>query len=229
MLTIEALRAVAIFRDVPPEMVDAITRVAAERVCREGEYVFPRRSDLGLVSAKGRALFVKEGSLRIVAHEQGKTVTLVTMNAGSFFADLAEKPFPGFFVSDSPTKLCVISQKDFEAFLARYPKIALRVLRLTAGQLRETEEKLAHALAQDAASRILRELSREGATQQPDGSFRLPYVTHEKIAQRVGLARETVTRTIARLMGSGKLERLPQRMGYILRNKLQSYGRQTTS
>ncbi|OHA47616.1 MAG: hypothetical protein A2806_03280 [Candidatus Terrybacteria bacterium RIFCSPHIGHO2_01_FULL_48_17] len=217
MVRLEVVRSVVLLRDPPKDMLDALMHLAVEHICRDGESIFPRRPDLGIVSAKGRAFFVEEGALHFKITEQGRTITLATIRPGEIFADLAEQPPPGFFVAEGLTKLCIVSRKDLEAILAQHPEIALRTLKLVAQRLRDAEEKLADALAGDAASKVLRELTRVGTNQQSDGSVRLPYLTHDAIAQKVGLARETVTRIIARLVAAGKLERLPGRVGYLLK------------
>lgn len=220
MASIETIHSLVVVRDVLPDFAHAFPRRGVARVLREGEYLFPNRADLGTVFSSGKVFLVKRGSLTVMLNEQGSIRALGTVQQGAVLADLAEKAFPGMLRAEQETEIIVIARKDFEDLLMQYPALSVRLVRILASQLHKSEEKLAEAVTGDATSRILRELVQKETVMQADGSLKIPYVTHEYLAKRVGLARETVTRTLAKLIEVGKLERLPGRVGYILRSKL---------
>lgn len=110
---LEAVAAAAIEVEFPPDRV----------IARQGEI--------------GTGFFVVvEGGARVVRDG----VTVATLGPGEFFGELSVvdgRPRVAQVVADGPTRCLALASWDFERVLREQPGVALAVLRVVAGRLRE--------------------------------------------------------------------------------------------
>lgn len=99
-------------------------------------------------------------------------------------------------VAVTRTTVTKVSADKFLALLATQPEAAAQVIRHLADGLRSAREDAARLVFDDCNQRLIKTMVRfagtAAATRQPDGSTVL-HITHEQLAQAVGVARETVS------------------------------------
>jgi CRP/FNR family transcriptional regulator len=133
----------------------------------------------------------------------GKTLILRMAESGEVLglpATVTGKPYELTAEVAEPTQANFVTRADFLAFLSEYGEAALRV----AQQLGENYHSAIAEMrtiglsssAADKVARFLLELSNGDAKEKSPVTLHLT-LTHEEIAQRIGSARETVTRVLA--------------------------------
>jgi len=99
-----------------------------------------------------------------------------------------------------PSRIAVISRRNFHGFLSRHPEAYKTVteelgrqIGLACAQLRSVALS---ASAPEKLARLLLEFSQNGQTTEAGARFRFS-LTHEEIGEFIGASRETVTRTLS--------------------------------
>jgi CRP/FNR family transcriptional regulator, cyclic AMP receptor protein len=149
---------------------------------------------------------VLSGRVRVYASAaSGKELTLSMPGIGEPFGDLGlieEAPYVGTAVTLTQTTLIVVPRTSFGACLAAHPDLALQFLRLAAQRI-DHLSSLAQSLAfADVQSRITALLSALAQEQKGDLVVERR-LTHQEIADLIGATRETVSRVMKELYGSG--------------------------
>jgi CRP/FNR family cyclic AMP-dependent transcriptional regulator len=126
----ELLQGVALFEGVGPESRAAIAALATE-------VEFPAGRPIARQGEIGSGFFlILAGAVHVVRDGE----VLAHLGAGDFFGELSvldQKPRLASVVTDEPTSCLAISTWDFEKLLKEEPGLALAVLRVVAGRLRE--------------------------------------------------------------------------------------------
>jgi CRP/FNR family transcriptional regulator, cyclic AMP receptor protein len=134
---IALLRGVGLFRDIDDDGLAAIAAKASEISFEPGRTIV-RQGEVGT----GFFLIVS-GSARVVIDGQ----TRAHLGPGEFFGELSlldREPRIAHVVADVPTDLLALASWDFETILASQPGVALAILRVVAGRLRELSEDHRH-------------------------------------------------------------------------------------
>ncbi len=97
--------------------------------------------------------------------------------------------------------VCVLSRNDLEKLLQSKPSVAVRLVEILSRRLEETRTKLEDATLRNATTRVCRALLR-----LDPGTSQLAGLTHQELADSVGLYRETVTNVLNRLQAQGLVE-----------------------
>jgi CRP/FNR family transcriptional regulator, cyclic AMP receptor protein len=124
------LGACPLFRGLDGEGLEAIARVAIE-VDFAAERVIARQGEIGtgfFVVVDGRVRVVRDGS------------TVARLGPGEFFGELSVLdggPRVAQVIADEPTRCLALPTWDVERVLREQPGVALAVLRVVAGRLRE--------------------------------------------------------------------------------------------
>ncbi len=100
-----------------------------------------------------------------------------------------------------PTTLSIISTERLFSILAHEPAIAIEFIRQLAEKLAAYREDASGLVFEDCHHRLVRTLVQmsesPAASQGPDGV--VVHITHQQLAQKVGVARETVSLALAQL------------------------------
>jgi CRP-like cAMP-binding protein len=91
--------------------------------------------------------------------------------------------------------ICILNRRDLEKVLMSKPKVAVRLLDLMGKRLLETEDRLEQTLFQDVPSRLAALLLRLRTESGSD----VIEMTHEQLAEHLGVYRETVTAALNNL------------------------------
>lgn len=162
---------------------------------------------------------ILEGRVKVfVSDEAGHDVVLVTQGPGEYFGELVldEGPRSASVMTLVPSRLLVVSQKDFRDFIARNPAFALNLVEKLIARVRALTASVKSLALMDVYGRVARlllELAEEG-----DGGLVIPQrLTQQDIASRIGASREMVSRILKDLSTGGYLSR--SRSGIVLHRK----------
>lgn len=106
-----------------------------------------------------------------------------------------------------PSQVLTIGRRSLEEMLAVEPRLAVNLQRVTTVKLRRREEHISRMTMRDPTQRLAAQLlALAGAGYTPRGRVvRTPRISHESLADLIGVRRETVTLHMARLRRMGAL------------------------
>ena len=148
---------------------------------------------------KGPVLFlVKSGNVRITrTSAQGQQFDVKTVNPGTIFGEMpqiGQTMLGATAIAAEPVKAAVINAAEFERLASSSPAIALNVLRHVGTRLVDAERRHEQAAFQPVTSRIASLL-----TKLANKDNQVVGYTHQEMADKLGVYRETVTNAIAEL------------------------------
>ncbi len=189
---IEVLRNVPIFSGLSESELTDLANLARERHFKSGEFIFWEGDTPDLF------YIVVEGRIKVLKHSfAGKECIIAFFGPGEMFGEVAvfqDKPYPASAQSMAETKVLGIRKTDFLSFLAGHPEVALRIITILSGRLRDAQSRLKDLAGERVEQRITRMLlmlsARLGAT--------LPF-TRQEIADMTGITTETTIRVMSQL------------------------------
>lgn len=179
--------------------VAILAECSSERLLRADEHVFWEgdEPDCFYIVAEGRVKAVKHSS-------QGKELLISFFERGEMFGEVAvfeDKPYPASAVAVVESKVLGIRKDDFLSFLSDRPQVALQIIGVLAGRLRDAQGRLRDLAGERVEQRLARMLlmlsSRLGSS--------LPF-TRQEIADMAGTSTETTIRFTSRLKDAGIID-----------------------
>ena len=89
---------------------------------------------------------VAEGKVKVLKHSSlGKEFIIAFFGPGEMFGEVAvfeNKPYPASAQAVAATRVVGIKREDFLSFLANRPQVALRIINVLAGRLRDAQGRL---------------------------------------------------------------------------------------
>ncbi len=192
----EILKKSLIFSSLNEEELSGLAGLATERSFQPDEFVFWEgdEPDYFYVIARGRIKVVKHSS-------SGKEFIIAFFGPGEMFGEVAvfeDRPYPASAQAISPTRVMGIKRQNFLDFLATHPKVALRIINILGGRLRDAQARLKDLAGERVEQRLARVLlmlaSRMGNT--------LPF-TRQELADMAGMTTETAIRLTSQLSERG--------------------------
>jgi CRP/FNR family transcriptional regulator len=145
---------------------------------------------------------VAEGRVKVVKHSSlGKEFIIAFFGPGEIFGEVAvfeNKPYPASAQAVSETKVLGIRREDFLSFLAHHPEVALRIINVLGGRLRDAQSRLRDIAGERVEQRLARTLLMLSSKLGPA----LPF-TRQEIADMAGTTSETAIRVMSRLKNGG--------------------------
>jgi len=193
---VQVLKQSLIFSSLNEEEAAELTRLAIERSFTPGDFIFWDGD------APDWFYMVAEGKVKVLKHSSlGKEFIIAFFGPGEMFGEVAvfeNKPYPASAQAIVETKVLGIRRQDFLSFLAHQPEVALRIISVLGGRLRDAQGRLRDLAGERVEQRLARTLlmlsSKLGST--------LPF-TREEIADMAGTTTETVIRLMSRLKDGG--------------------------
>ena len=177
------------FGDLAADELAGISSLCHTRQLALGEMLF-RKDD------STDALFaVRRGQIRIEAGvSDGSRLTLNFIGPGELFGEIAV--LDGSIrtadaAAGEPTELFVLRREDLLGFLAREPKVALRIIMQLCGRIRRQGDRMEESMLQPLPVRLARRLC---ALASDSGSEL--HISQQQLAVFVGAARESVNRQL---------------------------------
>ena len=146
--------------------------------------------------------------------ERGTRAILNTFKQGAFFPmsnAINEIDTPYFFEASGPVRVRKAPSSRVVEYIKNNPDVAYDLLQRTYRGTDGLLERLAEIMQGDAESRVLREIDivkkRFGFDVVNGGAHQLlRKIPETELAERTGLARETVSRSIKKLKAAGRLK-----------------------
>ena len=192
----EILKHSLIFSSLNEGELAELSKLAIERSFKPDEFVFWEGD------ASNYFYIVVEGRIKIVKYSSsGKEFIIAFFGSGEMFGEVAVfegKPYPASAQAVADTKVLVIKKEDFLSFLATRPKVALGIINVLGGRLRDAQSRLkdlaGERVEQRLATTLLMLSSKLGPT--------LPF-TRQEIANMAGTTTETAIRVTSQLRKRG--------------------------
>ena len=188
----EVLRQSLIFSSLSGDELAELSALVVPRSFASGEFVFWEGD------APEWVYLVAEGRVKVVKHSSsGKEFIIAFFGSGEMFGEVAvfeDKPYPASAQAIAETKVLGIKREDFWSFLTSRPQVALRIINVLGGRLRDAQSRLKDLASERVEQRLAQTLlmlsSKLGAT--------LPF-TRQEIADMAGTTTETAIRVMSRL------------------------------
>jgi len=193
---VEILRGSFIFSSLNDDELGELANLTIERSFVPNEFIFwdGDTPEWFYIVAKGKVKVVKHSSL-------GREFIIAFFGPGEMFGEVAvfeNKPYPASAQAVAETKVVGIKREDLLSFLANRPQVALRIINVLGGRLRDAQGRLrdlaGERVEQRLASVLLMLSSKLGLT--------LPF-TRQEIADMTGTTTETAIRVMSHLKDRG--------------------------
>lgn len=161
--------------------------------------------------ASSSLFLLKSGRVQLYhLSTDGRKLITATPEVGACFGEI---PFIGqcqqnsFAETIEHSSLCVISKNDVEHLLDSYPTISRALLHIVGQHFVQLENQLINATFKDSQARVATLLLQLAQTQGNNGAPNtISGFSHEELAERLGVYRETVTIALRELKDAGAIE-----------------------
>ena len=203
----ELLRRVPLFSTLSDAEFKNLEHLFLVRTYRKNQLIF-------LEEDTGHYMYiVVAGKVKVTkATDSGKESLLAIHQAGDFFGEMAlldGKTSPATVSAMEDCKLVSITSADFHGLLMHNEKVVRQIIQVLCARLRHAWGQLQGLSYSTAEERIrggLLQLSRRHGVVDARGVIINLRITHQELAEMVGTARETVTRTLATLQRAGIIQ-----------------------
>lgn len=198
--TLSYFREVDLFRGLSEDELEECKRTLPMFNARKGKLLLvPGRED-------GAMYIVKKGTVRLYRlSRDGREVTVGELGLGDVFGTL---PMFGalsrntFAEAATDTLICRIGEQQFADLVSRHPHIGIQLLAIVGERLAAAEDQIEDLVFRTAEQRIARTILRMAEVSDRSKLS----VSHEDIARRAGVARETVTKMLRELQDDGTVK-----------------------
>jgi len=192
----EILRQSLMFSSLNEDELAELSKLAIERNFKPDEFVFWEGD------APDYFYIVVEGRIKIAKYSSsGKEFIIAFFGPSEMFGEVAVfevKPYPASAQAVADTKVLVIKKADFLSFLATRPQVALEIINVLGGRLRDAQSRLKDLAGERVEQRIAMTLLMLSSKLGPT----LPF-TRQEIANMAGTTTETAIRVTSQLKERG--------------------------
>ncbi|WP_242393786.1 Crp/Fnr family transcriptional regulator [Anaeromyxobacter oryzisoli] len=189
---------------------------ARRRVFTPGALLWREGEEAGMLVA------LERGRVKVYrVLPNGNAVTLLLFGPGDVFGFmpfLDGRPYPATAQALDEIEALVVSRSDLKAAFARDPQVALALVRLLATRLREAFDRIERSSVPEVLPRVaaaLAALLPEGLAEGQLTVIELP-VRSSEFAAAIGVAPESLSRAITKLVEARVLHRLAPRRFQVL-------------
>ena len=192
----EILKQSLIFSSLNNDELTELSKLAIERSFRPDEFVFWEGDDPDYF------YIVVEGRIKVIKHSSsGKEFIIAFFGPGEMFGEVAVfegKPYPASAQVVADTKILGIKKNDFLSFLSTRPQVALSIINVLGGRLRDAQSRLKDLAGERVEQRLAQTLLMLSSKLGPT----LPF-TRQEIADMAGTTTETAFRVTSQLKERG--------------------------
>ncbi len=141
------------------------------------------------------------GTVKVVQiTEDGKEILLSFHRSGDFFGEVSlidKKTLPATVIATEDSNIAIISERDFFSIIFEHKKVLENLLMILCSRLRESWDRiqiLSFSNAEQRVKTLLLKACTDLGVKTPEGI--ILKLTHQDIANMIGISRETVTRII---------------------------------
>jgi len=192
----QILRNSSIFSSLNDDELGELAELSIERSFMPNEFIFWDGD------APEWFYIIAEGKVKVLKHSSlGKEFIIAFFGPGEMFGEVAvfeNKPYPASAQAVTETKVVGVKRDKFLSFLANRPQVALRIINVLAGRLRDAQGRLRDLAGERVEQRLASVLLMLSAKLGPT----LPF-TRQEIAETVGTTTETAIRVMSHLKDRG--------------------------
>lgn len=202
------LKQLNIFSELSDKEIRSIANIVKEKnVARKQIVFFPEDRE--------RLFFLKTGQVEIYEiTRDGRKIILDTLGPGNIFGTFSAPGEANFAQAQDDAFLCVAEKDIFLEYISSHPKLASKVVAALMDNLTSAYSSLISVSQSRATERVkykLLDLGQKYGKKEDGVVYLNRKFSQEQIAQMVGLSRETVSRTLAKLKKQGIiLKTVPQ-------------------
>jgi CRP-like cAMP-binding protein len=192
------LKATELFRDFTPAQLEPFHHTIRMQTYPAG-HVFYRPGESGDVMfllKQGRAHLYRLAS-------DGRKFVFVDVPPSSIFGEMAcagQAMYECFAEATEDSVICTLTRDDVQRLIVAYPQFAIRLIETMGRRMIEVERQLEDLAFKTVVPRLAAFLHREARGGILDG------LSHQDIAERLGIHRETVTYALNELKAAGIIE-----------------------
>jgi CRP-like cAMP-binding protein len=206
-----------LFRDLSAEELDEIGHFTHTRR-------FPKGSLLYTPGETGEALFLlREGSVQIYRlSPEGRKLVIAHLLPYSFFGEMScigQGMYDAYAETTEDALVITMNCAHLERLLATKPQVARRILESFGKRILEAERQLEDFAFKSLVPRVAALLLRESADGQVRG------LSHQDIAERLGVYRETATNALNELKTAGLISTGRKQISILDRPRLEKISR----
>ncbi|WP_243292343.1 Crp/Fnr family transcriptional regulator [Bacillus sp. FJAT-47783] len=202
------LSQISLFDELPMEDLKMIDELSEMKPVKKGTLVLAPDKPIEAL------FFLKQGQVRLYRMNQnGKQFTVDILVDGNIFGEtstltLTDDQMYAEAMTDS--YLCILSKEDFQQFIEKNPKIALKFIHILSTRLKEIysmSEKIALGDVKNRILYLLMKLSEKTGRRKNEWQTIDMKVTHQDIANMVGSTRETTSAIMSQLKKEGYIKK----------------------
>ena len=201
---VDILKQTELFRDLGPDVLQALASRAREKKIRRDEILFiagePADGLYVIVSGSVRAFRSGPDGREQVIHVERAVTTIAEVPV------FDNGNYPSTVAAEEDSKVLFIRKADILKACMEYPDLALAAARLLAARLRKCAELVESLSLREVGQRLARLMFEDGRSRgiaTEKGQTFTQKLTHNQLAARIGTVREVVTRSILRLQAQG--------------------------
>ncbi|MCA1604749.1 MAG: Crp/Fnr family transcriptional regulator, partial [Acidobacteria bacterium] len=192
------LSAMELFRDFTPEQMQELDRATRMQTCKTGRVFYTP-------GETGEVLFIlKKGAVQIYRMSpEGRKLVIARLPPYSFFGEMScigQGMYDTFAEATEDSLICTMSRTDVERLLLAKPQVSLRILEAVGRRMVEAERQLEEIAFKGLIPRLASLLLREAEGEEVKG------LSHQDIAEQLGVYRETVTSALNELKAAGIID-----------------------
>ncbi|TCI21668.1 Crp/Fnr family transcriptional regulator [Exiguobacterium sp. SL-9] len=199
---------ISLFDELPMQELKVIDAMSQMRPVKKGKIIVSPDAPIP-------ALFLlKEGQVRLYRMNQhGKQFTVDILTSGNIFGETATLSLTDddlYAEAMTDTYLCTIGVDEFEQFIEKNPKIALKLINILSERLKDLyalSEKIALTDVKYRILYLLLKLSEKNGVRKKDWQTINIKLTHADIAAMVGTTRETTSVIMSNLKKEGYIKK----------------------
>jgi CRP-like cAMP-binding protein len=212
------LSALELFHDFSPEEMLEIDRATKMQTCAAGRVFY-------MPDETGEVLFIlKKGAVQIYRMSpEGRKLVIAKLPAYSFFGEMScigQGMYDTYAEATEESLICTMSRSDVERLLLAKPKVALRILEAVGQRVVDAERQLEEIAFKGLIPRLASLLLHEASGNEIKG------LSHQDIAERLGVYRETVTSALNELKTAGLIEIGRKKITIVNRSRLERAARE---
>ncbi|WP_246943182.1 Crp/Fnr family transcriptional regulator [Bacillus pinisoli] len=202
------LSQISLLDELPMEELQIIDEMSEMKPVKKGTIIFSPEQPI-------EALFLlKKGQVRLFkTNQNGKQFTLDILVDGNIFGEtssLALTDDDTYAEAMTETYLCMISKAEFETFIEKNPKIAIKLINILSTRLKDLyslSEKIALGDVKYRIIYLLLKLSEKTGRRKNEWQTIEMKLTHQDVANMVGSSRETTSAIMSQLKKEGIIKK----------------------
>lgn len=207
------LSAMELFHDFTPDEMQEIDRATRMQTCAAGRVFY-------MPGETGEVLFIlKKGAVQIYRMSpEGRKLVIAKLPAYSFFGEMScigQGMYDTYAEATEESLICTMSRHDVERLLLAKPKVALRILEAVGQRVVDAERQLEEIAFKGLIPRLASLLLREAKGNEVNG------LSHQDIAERLGVYRETVTSALNELKTADLIDIGRKKITIVNRSRLE--------